>query len=67
MRDKFIKLTDVDGRDLFVNTFTISCVKANGNCSFIYLFTSDSYISVTETPEEIMKKIKDSESFKFTM
>ena len=64
---KFIKLSNKSNSEIFINPRYISSFfrKHSENYTIVYvvgeMVTPDSYYIVNETPEEILKLIKDSE------
>ena len=67
MTNNFIKLTQIDERVIFVNASFIEAFEQMSKYTTVDMaFGSENFYRVTETPEQIIKKIEETGTFKTT-
>lgn len=64
MRNKYIKLTEIDGEIIYINALMICAIKKFSKTSYVSTLSGEGY-SVKETSEEIIKLIDESEKYVF--
>jgi uncharacterized protein YlzI (FlbEa/FlbD family) len=65
MTNNFIKLTQTDEKVVYLNATFIEGIDQRADHTLVTMaFGSENFYRVTETPEQIIKKIEDTGTFK---